>query len=265
MIQLNFRNLRKIKAKKILLLLIIYLVIISCSSFGQSNDKRMDVFYKYDSLYFMGDKSKYLSVEIGDPNLIISAEKLSKNYRASVIEILESMNSFVNQNLNIILKYNECYNSFMKKNDKPFTRNEFDLVHEELIKLLSENLIKANDFVVRCMFAINSIQYIEVAKRLSNGQPAKTLFSMETDTVYWMNVLEGQYPFGDLKKRHTDEQGLIKYDHWFYESNLKIRIVKQIRDKNNKYLGEIYVDYYKLDKYEELFDENGKPKNKKKE
>ena len=246
-----------------LLFLILSIFIICCNSSQALSDKeKMTTFYKYDSMFFYGEKDKYLDVEIGNDSLITDINDISKNYNNQVNIIIEKMNLFCDKNFDILGEYKTHFDSFKQRNNKTYNKEKFLVVHEKLKEKMRTELLPQFENVVRCMFAIENVQYIEVAKLLINNTIATTLLDEEGDTVYWNKILYGEYPYQDLHDKYTNKIGLIKYDYWFYESNLKIRIVKQIRDKQGNYLGEIYVDYYKLDKYDELFDKKGNPKVK---
>ena len=73
-----------------LLFLILSIFIICCNSSQALSDKeKMTTFYKYDSMFFYGEKDKYLDVEIGNDSLITDINDISKNYNNQVNIILE--------------------------------------------------------------------------------------------------------------------------------------------------------------------------------
>ena len=91
------------------------------------------------------------------------------------------------------------------------------------------------------MLAAKKIQYIEVAKKIDENKYATTLTINPIDSVYWINYLQNPDLMGVKRGDILDSQGVLKYHEFFYESNMKIRIIKQIRDDQGNYYGELYA------------------------
>jgi len=135
-------------------------------------------------------------------------------------------------------------------------------IYNQTKNSIAKDLFPKLPDAIRCMVGSYDSQYIEIALELD----ANTFAYADSDsftTVFWKDYYRDDPPPYINPEGILDDQGVIKYHEWFYESNLKLRVVKQIRDKDGKYYGEIYADYYKLDEYDKLFDKDGNPKHPK--
>lgn len=165
------------------------------------------------------------------------------------------MTNFINENFNSLKQFYSAMTDFS------ISEELTDKAYDETQLKLQNQLLPTLPGAIRCMIAIEDIQYIEVAIKINENMSAITVDPEFGDNVYWTAYLMGGQPTELPKEDVIDDQGVIKYNEWFYESNMKLRIVKQIRDTDGKYYGEIYADYYKLDQYDKLFDKNGNPRN----
>jgi hypothetical protein len=187
---------------------------------------------------------------------LFSIDKISEEYKTDVKNIIELIDNFIHKNITQLESYYKEVTNIEGDKDI-YIKLKNDVINE----MRSELLPKLKNGI-RCMLAVNETQYIEVAKEIDKNKFAVTLTLNTVDGVFWTNYLHF-HQYGDTPNI-LDSHGVIKYTEWFYESNLKIRVVKQIRDEKGNYYGELYADYYKLDQYDKLFDEKGNPRKLKK-
>lgn len=240
----------------------------ACNGNPKTTIEKIKIFYDYDEMFFYGHKEKDKFVEKGDMHEIENKKYISTNYREIVKNYLDKIDIFINSNFKLIREYYGWVAAFFEDNNilnKDDNRKRYLEVDAKLHDAIKDLLIITLPGVVRGMYAIDDIQYIEAAIEIEDGLFANTLdFEFDTtDQVYWTSYLLNSQPTKYKREDVLDKEGRMKYREWFYESNLKIRIVKQIRDEKGNYYGELYIDYYKLDEYDKLFDKDGNPKHPK--
>jgi hypothetical protein len=242
----------------LIFIFILQFFFLSCSN-ALTDEEKTRIFYKNDWMFFFGDKEGIkpeLLAEESKTDELFSIDQIRPEYRGAVKEYLAVFQDFINKNFSIIKDYHD----YIVK--KASTKDYFIKIDKELTDRMKNELLPKLKNGVRCMLAVGDTQYIEVAKRVDKDRFALTITSNAVDGVYWARYFRYQEYGGT--PNILDSQGAIKYPEWFYESNLKIRIVKQIRDEKGNYLGELYADYYKLDQYDKLFDGKGNPRKLKK-
>ena len=108
---------------------------------------------------------------------------------------------------------------------------------------------------VRIMYNFEKYQFILVGKEIEPKVFASTVDWPEYNINWWSSYYfaTNNAPDPNYETEFIGKDGNMKASSWFYETNLKIRIVKQIRGINNEYLGEIAVDFYKLRDFNKLF------------
>lgn len=245
---------------KIIFFVISFLLVVStvsCVSPLTDNEK-IAVFYKNEWMFFFGeinDVDTNILAEKSDKRELFSIDKVSENYRNDAKQYLVSFQTFIDNNFDLFKSF---YNSVVDEN---ISEDQFEIVRNKLKSKIRAELLPKLKNGIRCMVAVKDLQYIEVARKISDDNYAVTLIDQSVENVYWTDLIHRVDT--DLPNV-LNAQGVIKYHEWFYESNLKIRVVKQIRDDKGNYLGELYADYYKLDQYDKLFDEKGNPRKLKK-
>jgi hypothetical protein len=120
---------------------------------------------------------------------------------------------------------------------------------------LKEQILDQFPSSVRVTYNVEKIQFILVGREIEPGVYASTVDWPDFDLNLWSNYYFDLDFSSDpnYETEYVDSNHVMKFDHWFYETNLKIRVVKQIRGTNGEYLGEIAVDFYKLRDYDKLF------------
>jgi hypothetical protein len=219
-----------------------------------SIEDKIRIFYIYDRMFFFGQKendTSNLSVEESRKDIIFSISEISNKYQDHVKEYLKIFQAFIAKYFKEFIDYHDCVS---KQN---ITDAFFIRLDKTLIKQMQNELLPNLKNGIRCMLAVKELQFIEVSIKIDKDTYAATLPPDQGDNVFWTEYF---FQFNSNTPKILDKQGAIKYKEWFYESNLKIRIVKQIRDEKGNYLGELYADYYKLDQYDKLFDEKGDPR-----
>ncbi len=246
-----------------LLVISVFQIILTCCSYSLTEEDKIRVFYKNDWMFFYGDKGdldedfdRNKMAEKGYDFEVFSFDKINDQYKADVSLYLKILNEFVKKNNYELQEYYKCIiNPICDK-------NQLRLMDKKIEGYL-KNLLPQLKNGIRCMIAVRTSQFFEIARKIGNNEYATTMpiTGGMFDEVFWNRYLRpGMQPIQLPREQVLDEQGVIKYREWFYESNMKIRVVKQIRDEQGNYYGEIYADYYKLDQFDKLFDEKGKPR-----
>jgi hypothetical protein len=243
---------------------------LSIGAAGLTEKEKYIIFYNNEWMFYYGQRNKdYVAtaVEDGDNTEIFDFSQISDKYKAIAKEYLTVIEEFSNKHFLELKEYYDLDTNFYIA-DKNYKKKEMKIIETESEKIerkisaeMNSELLPKLKNGVRCMLAIRSNQYIEVAKDIDEGTIAQTTTKEYGDDVFWFDLLRtGRYSWSPKDVNFLDEQGVIKYHEWFYESNMKIRVVKQIRDKDGKYYGKIYADYYKLDEFDKLFDDKGIPR-----
>lgn len=237
--------------KYILTLIVLLLVLFSASC--QMTTNQMAVFYYYDDLLNVRLENDFRGVENGTGKELFSIEDITIDYRSEVSDKLIALQSILDQNIEL---FNSAYLAFFQDRfyavptlfDSEERRIQYSTQYTYYQKLSQLLLGIISDFpsAVRASYNIEKYQYILKGRQIEDGVSATTAEWPENNLNYWSNYY---FEKGDL----LNPNGEIKLDHWFYETNLKYRIVVQIRSPDNRYLGEVAVDFYKFRNFNKLF------------
>lgn len=223
-------------------------------------------------MFAVKDEEKWLKYEKGNKKEILEIKGISKEYQKKINEYSEYLEKIIKNNINLI---KEFYNISVKKDSKGVEKIRFGIGKEELLlkpvkgfeniyekyqilkDILSKSVLDHFNNCPRLMYSIERTQFFVLGKEISNGVFAST---DGLSLVYWGDYYFGvDYSAPGTTTKFIGSNGQMNFKEWYYESNIKIRIVKQIRDEEGKYCGELAVDFYKFDDYDKLFDKNGKP------
>ncbi len=255
------------KGKLIILSILIISILLTSCAYAITDAEKIKIFYKNDWLFFFGFRTNEVNekTSIEDENNekpylpFFSLDKINDKYRVVAKDYLDQMETFIQDNNDILKNF---YNAVV---DDKISEKQFIVIRDQVIQLLKDKFLPKLKNGIRCMIAVKNMQYVEVAKEIEKNIYAATVSPDDpTDSVYWFRYLNHPELLGIKSDDILDAQGNIKFHEFFYESNLKIRIIKQIRDEQGNYYGELYADYYKLDQFDKLFDEKGNPRNPKK-
>lgn len=237
------------------LILLIVLLTSSCNSF--SDEKKLEMFHEYDRLLNTSFDKKD-NFEVGSKNEKLSYEELSSEYRNYGNEKLTFISDVLSENSEELEKFFKLVigNNPSKygKRYKLLKEDKYPQVHSEYekIKTLLENEFFYFSECIRLMWSYEREQIFVIGKEISPDLYASTAEWPDYELVYW-----NKYYFdGDYAPHNSTDQlenGIMKYSYWFYETNLKIRIVYKIEDNEGQYLGEFSVDFYKFDDFDSLF------------
>ena len=194
-------------------ILILQFVSFSCTH-ALTDEEKIRIFYKNDWMFFYGEKQNVkpeLLAEESKIDELFSIDKISEGYRNVVKEYLATFQDFVNMNLKKI----QDYHDYITK--KSSTKDYFLKLDKKLTDSMQNDLLPKLKNGIRCMLAVNDIQYIEVAKKIDQDKYAVTLTLNTIDNVFWTRLL--YYNQNGETPNILDSQGAIKYPEWFYESN----------------------------------------------
>jgi hypothetical protein len=255
------------KGKLIIFSMFSISILLTSCAYALTDAEKIRIFYKNDWLFFFGYRTNEVNEKTAiedehneKPYLpLLSLVKINDQYRSVVKDYLDQMEIFIEGNKD---KLKNFYNAVV---DDSISEKQFIVMRDQVKGLLKAKLLPKLTNGIRCMVAIDDTQYIEVAKEIDKNIFAATVSDLHpNDSVYWFRYLQHPELMGMKREDILDSQGVIKYREFFYESNMKIRVIKQIRDEQGNYYGELYADYYKLDQFDKLFDEKGNPRNPKK-
>lgn len=241
----------------ILHLIFLILIISSCYTNNLAKLEKIRIYFQYDYLFHYDGYKKNLTVEKSSSRELFKISDISKKYQPKAAEYINLLTAFSSNNLELLIEYYKAATDFS------IPEEIFEKTYDDLNDLVKTELLTLLPGVIRCMVASYDMQYLQVAIQIDKNLFATTVDADSFSTVFWKDYYRDDPPPYINPEGVIDDQGVIKYHEWFYESNLKLRVVKQIRDKDGKYYGEIYADYYKLDEYDNLFDKDGNPKHPK--
>jgi hypothetical protein len=257
------------------LLAVMLLLCLSCMN-SQDIQEKMRVFYEYDEMFYpetprtslnikTGERKEEYGFEVGGYDEITTVEGITPEYREKVSEYLDIMTGFIDAN---ITYFEELYEMVMRKGFYPKdfitpiegSENLYNAC-ESLRERLRKQIFNEFEDIVRIQVSYDNLVAFELAKQIGDDEYATMLVHVDyecyTFVAWWLYYAHAQNTPGGTE---YVKDGRMRFPYWFYESNLKLRIIKQIADEQNNYYGELSVDVYKLDKYDELFDKDGKPK-----
>ena len=244
------------------------------NNFSQDYEDIMTTFYNYDTMFYIneGEKSGF---ETGDKYAIYSINEISDKYQKYAKEYLNLITEFINTQISTIKCFfvtidgQQLYlgKYLEEKNDKYIDGYNAYQNFKNAIYTLMEN----NKELARVNGGFKLDKRFEVPRILSNGESLRLPDLDDPGIVYWAQAYLWQETSVPIDKNTSVEEKKIiahimnklEVDYWFYESNLKLCVVRKIYDNDGKYYGELSMDFYKLDKYNELFDKEGNPKVKK--
>jgi hypothetical protein len=248
--------------KKIWLSLLTLIICVSC--FSLTEEQKCKIFYNYESMFI--DKNQENTAENGKKTGIFDLKEVSMEYQLKTKQYLTTLTNFITNNNKILTDFSE---EVMKNKYAPFEllkmfkgkEKGYNLFTAIKTKIKNE-ILDAIPECARVMEGIYYGQYYEIPKEIGNMK-----LSMSED---WMTLGIAAWGEQYFKRQTMDEKELelyfekdkktFKYKEWFFETNMKIRIVKQIRDKDDSYCGELVADFYKIGDFDKLFDEKGNPR-----
>jgi len=251
---------------KMWLLCIIFINILSGCIAGEKNniDKYMQLYWKYDELFAIKEEvvnniEKYNKV----PEKFLISD-IEEKYQDIIMIKIEELKKFISENIeNFKILYNNSVNEngYCITSPSALLNPKYKIEYETYKKLEPQVKINLLDKYINCVriiYGIRMTTVFEVAKKI-NGEFATTPYWPDSELTLWSDY----YMYAEYAPKQTYkivENYAIKYPYWFYESNLKLIVVVQVRDEEGNYYGELRVDFYKFEDYDMLFDKLGNPK-----
>lgn len=256
------------KIKNVLIVVtVMVLVICFKDAYSQTDKEKLKIFYKYDEMYFVRFKG-LKGVEKGYKWEIFDIDKISKGYRERVREYSGYITEVISKNIKLFKEFYDLakedgvvFNPSLLLKPRKGYEKVYDK-YQELKEILKKEILNHYANCPRVMWSLGMAQFFVIGKEIEKGVYASTAEWPDFELVYWNDYyFDAEYLPEGVTTKYIGKEGQMRFREWYYESNLKIRIVKQIRDKDNNYLGELAVDFYKFDDYEKLFDKEGNPRS----
>lgn len=224
-------------------------------------------FYRYDEMPNVKDRVQY-GFETGSDTAVLSSEEISEAYRDKITSYSNSIEEVIDNNLPDFIAFYASAKEFNYISPKLFINRPEDQKYasllqnyDRLIAILNRELLEKYPNCVRVMWSHGKFQLFVLGKEIEPGIRATTAEWPAVNLVLWDRYYwEVDSAPPGFETEYVDSQGIMKFPEWYYETNLKIRIVKQIRDGEGRYAGELAADFYKFDSYRTLFAPDGTPR-----
>jgi len=235
----------------------IILIFTFSSIFLFAEEGKLEMFYSNDSLLNVSFENN-TGIEKSNEKEIFDLIDLSSNYQGFCEIKLNRISGFLEDNIYFLELF---FNQLIDENNKNSIKR-YKLIRNDLFPELNQNFISLKKITedyffnmeccVRVMWSYEREQVFVLGREITPGIYALTGDWPEHGLVFWSKYFFDSDYSPDNNTEHI-RLGKMDYPYWFYETNLKIRIVKQVNDSKGNYLGEIAIDFYKFDNYDVLF------------
>lgn len=254
--------------KKYFLIYLVVFIFIACiNNYALTTEEKIKIYLKYDEMFHDSENKETLGIEKGYKYEILDINKINSEYRNIAIEYQNILINFIDEN------FIHFKSLFTPRNGEYYLNKHLEKIYEgfeyayhsfHAIKENMDKYFKKYDTLIRSICGWEMTFLFQFGRTLKNN--TSTILSYyegkEGIDVFWsihyFAQLWGKEPlYKDSGKVYNRD---LTQDYWFYESNMKIVVVQRMRDKEGNYFGDISMEFYKLDNFDKLFNQDGTPK-----